>query len=84
VIVSSDPHVPVSEQQQAELRGRWSNPYRVLVALRLARDAETCAELLRGEPIDPDRLDQAGLSWASERLLVRLDLYAIDLPVVPA
>jgi hypothetical protein len=47
--------------------------------MRLARDVETCAELLRGEPVDPDRLDREALRWASERLLVRLDFCALDL-----
>lgn len=54
-------------------------PYRVLTALRLARDLDTCRALLLGEPVDPDRLDQAELRRARERELVRLDFRAIDL-----
>ena len=61
------------------LRERWPHPYRLVVAMRLARDVETCAELLRGDPVDPDRLDLEALRWATERLLVRLDFRALDL-----
>jgi hypothetical protein len=79
VIAPRDPWVPVSPGQWEELRRRWPHPYRLVVAMRLARDVETCAELLCGEPVDPDRLDREALRWASERLLVRLDFHALDL-----
>lgn len=46
---------------------------RVDAALRLARDVETCRDLLRGEPVDESALDPAGLAWAGERRLVRLE-----------
>ena len=79
MIVLPDPCVPISPEQWAELRRRWPNPYRLLVAMRLARDVETCSELLLGDPVDPDRLDPEALRWARERLLVRLDFCALDL-----
>jgi hypothetical protein len=63
----------------AALRERWPHPYRLVVAMRLARDVETCAELLLGLPLDPDRLDAEAVRWAGERLLVRLDFRALDL-----
>jgi hypothetical protein len=78
-VVSRDPYEPISEEQWAELRERWPHPYRLVVAMRLAKDVETCAELLEGLPVDPDRLDPEGARWARERLLVRLDFRAIDL-----
>jgi hypothetical protein len=52
--------------------------------MRIARDLGTCRELLLGLPVDPDRLDPVALAWAQERLLVRLDLRAIDLLERPA
>jgi hypothetical protein len=47
--------------------------------MRLAKDVETCRELLEGRPVDPDRIDHKQLRWAKQRMLVRLDLHAIDL-----
>jgi hypothetical protein len=47
--------------------------------MRLAKDVGTCAELLEGGPVDPDRIDHKQLRWAKQRLLVRLDMHAIDL-----
>jgi hypothetical protein len=61
------------------LEERWPHPARVGVAMRLAKDVRTCAELLEGGPVDPDRIDQKQLKWAKQRLLVRLDMHAIDL-----
>jgi hypothetical protein len=52
---------------------------RIWVAMQLARDLEACRALLRGEPVDPSRLDPAGLAWATERRLVSLDTRGIDL-----
>jgi hypothetical protein len=48
-------------------------------ALRLARDPETFASLLRGEPVDPERLDEAWLARAKALRLVRLDVLACEL-----
>ena len=79
MIVPRSPYESITEEQWAALRERWPHPYRLVVAMRLARDGETCAELLRGEPVDPDRLDPEALRWARDRLLVRLDLHALDL-----
>jgi hypothetical protein len=56
----------------AALREAYPNPYRLVVAMRLARD-------VLGRPVDPDRLDREALRWARERLLVRLDFCALDL-----
>jgi hypothetical protein len=47
--------------------------------MRLAKDVETCRELLLGLPVDPARLDPETLRWARERMLVRLDFCALDL-----
>lgn len=79
MIVTPDPCEPVSAEQWAELRDRFPNAYRVFVALVLARDIGTCEDLLVGLPVDPDRLDPVALRWARDRLLVRLDLTALDL-----
>ena len=79
VIVSTDPYEPIWEELWTALRERWPHPYRLVVAMRLARDVETCRELLLGLPVDPDRLDPEAVSWARERQLVRLDFCALDL-----
>lgn len=49
------------------------------VAFRIAKDVTTVDALLAGQPVDQDRLDPDGLAWARARLLVRLDVRAIDL-----
>ena len=40
--------------------------------MRLAKDIATCEALLRGEPVDPARIDPAQLRQAKQRNLVRL------------
>ena len=63
----------------ATLAQRWPHPERLQVAFRLAKDLDTCQQLLDGQPVDPGRLDPAELRKAKQRLLVRLDTHAIDL-----
>jgi len=48
-------------------------------AMQLARDVEACSALLRGEPVEPSRLDLDFLEYAATFGLVRLDFAAIDL-----
>jgi hypothetical protein len=48
-------------------------------AIMLARDVDACRALLRGEPVDPARLDPDWLRTAAHFRLVRLDVRAIDL-----
>jgi aryl-alcohol dehydrogenase-like predicted oxidoreductase len=79
VIVPRNPHEPLTPEMLEALRDAWPHPERIVVAMRVAGDVDTCAALLRGDPVNPDRLDQEGLRWARERRLVRLDLRAIDL-----
>jgi hypothetical protein len=78
-IVSRDPHDPITAEQWDALRERWPHADRIKVAFALASDIDTCAALLRGEPVDPDRLDPERVAWAREHRLVQLDLAAIDL-----
>ena len=52
---------------------------RVWVAMRLARDVDTCRALLRAEAVDESRLDRCGLAWALQMRFVRLDATALDL-----
>lgn len=68
----------LAEYDSAELADRYPNPHRILVALRLATDLDTCRQLLHGQPVDPNRLDRQALKHAREHALVRLDLHAID------
>lgn len=48
-------------------------------AVMLARDVDACRALLRGEPVDPARLDPCWLARATTLQLVMLDVFAIDL-----
>lgn len=79
MIVPRSPYEPITADMWRQLRERWPHPYRLVVAMRLAYDLETCRELLLGLPVDPDRLNAEAVRWASERLLVRLDFRALDL-----
>jgi hypothetical protein len=73
VIASRNPHVPIAPEQWGELRRCWPDGARLTAAWRLARDPETCADLLRGLPVDRDRLSPEGLAWSLEHRLVRLE-----------
>jgi hypothetical protein len=55
------------------------NDLRIAVAFRLAQDVDACEALLRGERVSAERLDPAGVAWAQQLKLVRLDERAIDL-----
>jgi hypothetical protein len=69
----------LDDYDQARRRARYPNPNRILVAMRLARDLQTCVALLQGEPVDADRLHANEVEQAKQRELVRLDFHAIDL-----
>jgi hypothetical protein len=69
----------LDDYDQARQQARYPNPNRILVAMRLARDLDTCIALLQGEPVDPDRLDANEVRRAKQRELVRLDFHTIDL-----
>ena len=71
--------MPITAEQWSELKTRYPHPARIAVAIELARDPEAAAALVRGEPVDPARLDRAAVKRLSARLLVRLDVRAIDL-----
>ena len=75
--IKNPPRV-LADYDDAVRAHRYPHPDRILVAMRLARDVETCKALLHGDPVDPDRLDKEQLGWAKNRGLVRLDLRAID------
>jgi len=46
--------------------------------MRIARDVQTCEDLLNGLPVDEARLEPAGLAWALMLRFVHLDGAAID------
>jgi hypothetical protein len=71
-IAPRDPHEPITDEQWAELRSACPDAGRIDVAFRLALDVATFDALLRGEPVDPDRIDKDGLRWARERRFVQL------------
>jgi hypothetical protein len=69
----------LDDWDDARRRAHYPHPDRILVAMRLARDLDTCVALLQGEPVDPDRLHANEVEQAKQRELVRLDFHAIDL-----
>jgi hypothetical protein len=71
-LVPLDPWTPIPASVWAELRRRYPSTARIMVAMRLAQDAATCADLLAGRPVDPDRVDRSELERAKRRSLVRL------------
>lgn len=54
------------------LQAIWPDGDRLKVAIYLAQDPETCRRLLRGEHVDPARLDQEWLRWAKREKFVAL------------
>lgn len=72
-------HETLSDYDRLRLEQRYPHPERILVAMRLARDVETCRALLQGEPVNPGRLHMDEVRRAKQRALVRLDMHAIDL-----
>jgi len=71
-------HQLLAEWDSLMLADRYPHPARILTALRLAPDLDTCIDLLTGRPVDPARLDQQELERAKHRKLVRLDMTALD------
>lgn len=71
-IASADIFEPITDAQWAQLRAAWPDGARLETAWRLARDVDTLAALLAGKPVNPDRIDPAGLAWARERRYVQL------------
>jgi hypothetical protein len=55
------------------------NELRVWVAMRLAKDLDTCCALLRGEPVDQARLDAGELEFMRAMRFASLETRAIDL-----
>jgi len=70
--VPRDPQEPITPELWVELRERYPHANRLAVAFRLARDVETCASLLRGEPVDPTLIDSDSLAWAQRQSFVQL------------
>ncbi len=62
----TEQHYPLTRRELAEL-------LRFKVALRLARDRDTCRLLLLGLPVEPERVDERALRWAQRRTaMIRL------------
>lgn len=66
------------EWDRLMLEEAYPHPRRYLTAMLLAKDLDTCRDLLAGLPVDPVRLDRHELFIAKNRHLVRLDMTAID------
>ena len=72
---------PEAQPSPEELRREalWPHPRRIIVAMALAKDLDTCRALMLGEPVRPSALNQDALRAARRRRLVRLDVREIDL-----
>lgn len=77
-IVPSNPWEPITPFMWERLHARWARPERIVTAMRLAKNLDTCRALLAGEPVSPGRVDQVELRKAERQRLVRLDMSAID------
>lgn len=55
------------------------NELQIWVAMRLAKDIDACCALLRGEPVDPARLDPKEIEFMRAMSFVRLDISAISM-----
>lgn len=65
--------IPLVEgRPRPDARTAYPNTLRIFVAMQLARDLDTCAALLRGDPVDPSGLDRAQLEKAREQRFVVL------------
>jgi hypothetical protein len=51
----------------------------VFWSMMLSKDLATCEQLLRGDPVDPERIDSRWLEFAAGFHLIRMDFYAVDL-----
>ncbi len=71
-IVPRDPHVPITGAHRLLLEWDYPDADRILLAMRLALDVNACEALLRGEPVDPSRLDPDELARARQKTLVQL------------
>lgn len=74
MIVPPDVFVPYTPAHAAALEQKYPHAYtqRIQYALEVSLDLETCAALLRGEPVDPSRLDRQALERLKQRRLVQL------------
>jgi hypothetical protein len=65
----TDPYGPAAAERRAAM---WPDTDRLSTAFALARDVATCEALLRGDHVDPNRLDQDWLTWARKQKFVQL------------
>jgi hypothetical protein len=72
MIVPRDPWQPIRAEIWAKLERRWPNAERLVTAWRLARDIDTCADLIAGRPVDQARLDPEAVFAARRKSLVTL------------
>ncbi len=68
----------VDEPEVGPQDGSMAYTDRVLIAMKLARDVNTCADLLKGRVVDASRLNPDELASAKRMAFVRLDFDVID------
>jgi hypothetical protein len=72
VIVPRDVDEPYTAEMRKALEAAYPTGAKLLTAFRLARDVDTCSDLLVGVPVDQSRLDQDVLVAARRHSLVAL------------
>jgi hypothetical protein len=71
-VIPPDPWEPLPEGWREQLAERWPDAERLEWAWRLARDVDTCADLIAGLAVSAGRLDPDALFEARRRSLVQL------------
>jgi hypothetical protein len=71
-VIATSTFGPITPTQRTRLRAAYPDALRIYVAMMLARDVDACAGLLRGEVVEPSRLDHARLATARKERLVQL------------
>lgn len=67
-----DSVLTATQPTHQQLRERWPDTQRLIVAFRLAKDIDACEALLLGQAVDPARIHQDELQRALEPRLVQL------------
>lgn len=65
-------HTERPDPELERLRKRWPDGERLRWAWRLARDVETCGELIAGRAVSQERLDEDALKEAHQKTLIEL------------
>lgn len=65
-------HATIRDYDNARLETLYPHTAQIIVAVRLAKDVQTCRALLAGDPVDPSRVHKNELENALKPGLVQL------------